>query len=130
MSATLADEPTVSAPENWGPAALDQVREARRRHQSTIAAHRYEWIRSNGYFYDHLTSAIQFVVEPNKRVLEVRCETGELLASAAPTYGDGVEISDAMSEAARLRHPDLHFVTSDIESLDLGETFDYILINH
>ncbi len=130
MSATLTDEPKVSASENWGPAALDQVREARRLHQSTIAGRRYEWIRSNGYFYDHLKRAIQFVVEPNKRVLEVRCETGELLASVAPSYGVGVEISDAMSEAARVRHPDLHFVTSDIESLDLGETFDYILFNH
>lgn len=130
MSATLTDEPKVSAPENWGPAALDQVRKARRLHQSTIAGRRYEWIRSNSYFYDHLKRAIQFVVEPNKRVLEVRCETGELLASVAPSYGVGVEISDAMSEAARVRHPDLHFVTSDIESLDLGETFDYILFNH
>jgi|tagenome__1003787_1003787.scaffolds.fasta_scaffold20988718_2 hypothetical protein len=130
MSATLTDEPKVSASENWGPAALDQVRKARRLHQSTIAGRRYEWIRSNGYFYDHLKRAIQFVVEPNKRILEVRCETGELLASVAPSYGVGVEISDAMSEAARLRHPDLHFVTSDIESLDLGETFDYILFNH
>lgn len=130
MSATLTDEPKVSASENWGPAALDQVREARRLHQSTIAGRRYEWIRSNGYFYDHLKRAIQFVVEPNKRILEVRCETGELLASVAPSYGVGVEISDAMSEAARVRHPDLHFVTSDIESLDLGETFDYILFNH
>src|SRR3954464_10380195 len=130
MSATLTDEPKVSASENWGPAALDQVRKARRLHQSTIAGRRYEWIRSNGYFYDHLKRATQFVVEPNKRILEVRCETGELLASVAPSYGVGVEISDAMSEAARLRHPDLHFVTSDIESLDLGETFDYILFNH
>ena len=130
MSATLTDEPKVSAPGNWGPAALDHVREARRRHQETIAARRYEWIRSNGYFYDHLKRAIQFVVEPNKRVLEVRCETGELLASVSPSYGVGVEICDAMIEAARLRHPDLHFVTSDTESLDLGETFDYILFNH
>ena len=130
MSTTVTDEPKVSAPENWGPAALDHVREARRRHQEAIAARRYEWIRSNGYFYDYLKRAIQFVVEPNKRVLEVRCETGELLSSVDPSYGVGVEISDAMVEAARIRHPHLHFVTSDTESLDLGETFDYILFNH
>jgi len=130
MSATLTDEPKLSPPENWGPAALDQVRDARRRHQEAIAARRYQWIRSNRYFYDHLKRAIQFVVEPNKRVLEVRCETGELLASVAPSYGVGVEISNAMAEVARARHPDLHFVTSDIESIDLGETFDYILFNH
>src|ERR1700751_1540158 len=99
MSATLTDEPKVSAPEKWGPAALDQIREARRRHQETIAAPRYEWIRSNCYFSYPLKRSIHFVVEPNKRVLEVRCETGELLASVSPSYGVGVEISDAMVEA-------------------------------
>jgi len=128
MTAEL--EPKVSVPENWGPAALDQVRAARRHHQETIAARRNEWIRSNGYFYDYLKRALQFVIEPNKRVLEVRCETGELLASVVPSYGVGVEISDAMVEAARRNHPELRFLTSDTETLDLGETFDYIVFNH
>jgi hypothetical protein len=131
MTPTTADiEPEISAPENWGPAALDQVRAARRQHQETIAARRNEWIRSNGYFYDYLKRALQFVIEPNKRVLEIRCETGELLASVVPSYGVGVEISNAMVEAARRDHPELHFVTSDTEALDLGETFDYIVFNH
>jgi Glycosyl transferase family 2/Methyltransferase domain len=131
MSATTTSaEPEVSVPDNWGLAALDHIREARRLHQQAIAARRHEWIRSNGYFYNYLKRALQFVVEPHKRVLEVRCETGDLLASVAPVYGVGVEISDAMVEAARREHPELHFLTSDPESLNLGETFDYILVNH
>src|SRR5229473_3135576 len=126
----IATTPEVRAQEVWGPGALSEVREARRCHQQAIAPRRDEWIRSNRYFYDRLKRVLQFIVEPGKRVLEVRCETGHLLASVKPSHGVGVEISDAMVESARRQHPDLHFVKSDPETLELNETFDYILFNH
>ncbi len=126
----IATSPEVRAQEVWGPGALSEVREARRRHQQAIAPRRDEWIRSNRYFYDRLKRVLQFIVEPGKRVLEVRCETGHLLASVKPSHGVGVEISDAMVESARRQHPGLHFVKSDPEALDLNETFDYILFSH
>src|SRR5271168_178145 len=126
----IATQSDTASTKGWGPDALDEVREARRQHQEATAAHRYEWIQSNRYFYDHLKRALQFIVEPGKRVLDVRCETGHLLAATQATYGVGVEISDAMVECARGQHPDLHFVKSDPEALELNETFDYILFNH
>jgi hypothetical protein len=127
---TTATEPEIRTPEGWGPQALDEIRQARREHQTAIAPRRGEWIRSNGYFYDRLKHALQFIVEPHKRVLEIRCETGDLLASLIPSHGVGVEISEAMVDCARHQHPDLHFVQSDPETLELNETFDYILLNH
>ena len=126
----IATDPEVRAPESWGPDALNDVREARRQHQDAIAPRRDEWIRSNRYFYDRLKRVLQFIVEPRRRVLEVRCETGHLLASLAPSYGVGAEISDAMVENARRQHPGLHFVKSDPEALELNETFDYIVFSH
>ena len=126
----IATETQTRDAKGWGPDALDDVRDARRKHQEATAAHRGKWIRSNRYFYEHLERALQFVVEPGKRVLDVRCETGHLLAAVRPSYGVGVEISDAMVGCARLQHPDLHFVKSDPEALELNETFDYILFNH
>lgn len=123
-------EPEISAEKGWGPAALDEIREARRRHQAAIAARRDNWIRSNRYFYERLKRALRFIVEPHKRVLEIRCETGHLLASVSPSYGVGVEISEAMVEFARKQHPALHFVRSDPEALHLDETFDYVIFNH
>ncbi len=116
--------------ENWGPQALEEIRRARREFQDGIAAHREDWVRSNEYFYDCLKRVLAFVVEPGKRVLEVRCETGHFLASVVPAYGVGVEISEAMVGYARLQHPELHFVKSEPEDLDLHEEFDYILFNH
>jgi len=116
--------------ENWGPQALEEIRRARREFQDGIAAHREDWVRSNKYFYDCLKRVLRFVVEPGKRVLEVRCETGHFLASLMPAYGVGVEISEAMVGYARLQHPELQFVKSEPEELDLHEKFDYILFNH
>ena len=114
----------------WGPDALDEVREARRKHQEATAERRDEWIHSNRYFYGQLKRVLKYIVEPRKRVLEIRCESGQLLASVEPSYGVGVEISDAMVDCARRQHPELHFIRSTPESLQLNETFDYIIFNH
>src|SRR5262249_52058047 len=73
---------------------------------------------------------LQYIIEPGKRVLELRCETGHLLAAAEASYGVGVEISDGMVEAARRKYPDLQFVRSELEELELNETFDYIIFSH
>jgi len=127
MSAPQAEVVNSKA---WGLDALAEVRDARRKHQETIAVNRDEYIQSNRYFYDHLKRVLQFIVEPGKHVLDVRCETGHLLASVRPAFGVGVEISDAMVESARRQHPDLQFVQSDPEHLELDQTFDYILFNH
>ncbi|HMI52805.1 MAG TPA: glycosyltransferase [Candidatus Saccharimonadales bacterium] len=120
----------VANPPGWGPDALDEIRQARREHQDANAGRRAEWIRSNRYFYDRLQRTLRYIIEPHKRVLEIRCETGHLLASVKPSYGVGVEISDAMVESAREQHPDYHFVKCDPEDLELNETFDYIIFNH
>jgi SAM-dependent methyltransferase len=127
MISTQAD---IGNRKAWGPDALAEIRDARRKQQETIAARRDKYIESNRYFYDCLKRVLQFIVEPGKRVLDVRCETGQLLASVRPGFGVGVEISEAMVERARRQHPDLHFVQSDPENLELNDTFDYVLFNH
>jgi len=127
MIVTEYEEPMT---ENWGPAALQQLREARRRHQDAVAPQRSKWIRSNTYFYDRLKRLLRFIIPPQKRVLEVRCQTGQFLASVDPSYGIGVEISDAMLDCARQEHPQFHYVKSDPEDLDLGESFDFIIFDH
>lgn len=126
----ISTERETERHQNWGTAVLQNTREARREFQHATAAKRSKWIRANKYFYDRLKRLLRFIVEPNKRVLAVRCETGEFLASVDPCYGVGVEISDAMVAAAQQEHRDLRFVRSDPEDLELGETFDYILFNH
>jgi len=126
----IAEEKQAPSKEGWGPGALEEVRKARREHQEATAAQRDEWISANRYYYDRMKRLLRFIVEPRKRVLDLRCETGYLLAALEPSYGVGVEISDAMVEVAQELHPQLRFVRSDVETLELNETFDYILFNH
>ena len=123
-------EQEVSKPVTRGPDALGEVREARRHHQESVAADRTKWIDANRYYYERLKRMLRFIIEPQKRVLEVRCETGDLLAAVDPAYGVGVEISDAMVDCARHEHPHLCFLQSDPETLELHDRFDYIIFNH
>jgi hypothetical protein len=116
--------------QSWGPRALEEMREARRAFQDAVAPHRDDWVRSNEYFYEGLKRLLQFIVEPGKRVLAVRCQTGHLLASVKPSYGVGVEIGEVMVGIASELHPGLHFVRGEPENLSLGEKFDYILFDY
>jgi SAM-dependent methyltransferase len=118
------------AAENRGLEALENTREARRKQQDAVAGEREKWIRANRYYYNRLARVLKFIVEPRKRVLDIRCQTGFLLSSLEPSYGVGVEISNAMVQCASRLHPELHFVRGDPEELALNETFDYILFNH
>jgi len=129
MIATESETPP-QALKNWGPQALDEMRRARREFQDASAAQRDKWIRSNEYFYDSLKRILQLIVEPDKRVLHVRCQTGHLLAAVVPGYGVGVEIGQVMVDYAASQHPELHFVRSDPEDLDLKEKFDYVIFDH
>ncbi|HKM66869.1 MAG TPA: glycosyltransferase [Candidatus Acidoferrum sp.] len=126
----IAEETPVRATDGWGPEALEEVRKARREHQEATAGRREKWIRANKYYYGRMQRMLRFIVEPQKHVLDLRCETGHLLAALEPAHGVGVEISDAMVQVAQGLHPELRFVKSDVESLELRETFDYIVFNH
>ena len=115
---------------SWGVAALEETRNARRQHQDRAAASRRRWLEANQYFYQRMQRLLSFIVEPGKKVLEIRCLAGDGLASLQPAEGVGIEIGQAMVEIAKGRHPDLQFVQCDPEKLELGRKFDYVIFNH
>ncbi len=117
------------APEDWG-MALDLMRKARSAQQESTAARRNELIIANRYYYDRLKRLLRFIVEPGKRVLELRCETGHLLKSVEPSYGVGIDICTTTLNIARQENPDLHFFQSDEKDFEIDEKFDYILFSH
>ena len=114
----------------WGVAALQSTRHARRELQDGIALKRDRWIERNRYYYNRIKRLLRFIVEPNKRVLEVRCQTGGLLAAVEPSIGVGVDISQKLVDVAQKNHPDLNFVCAYPEDLALGEEFDYVIFGH
>jgi len=117
-------------PVYWGLEALGASRAARRQYQEQHTAKRNRWIRNNAYYYGRIKRLLRYIVEPGKRVLEIRCETGHLLDAVEPAYGVGVEISQAMVDLAQKSFPELRFVRADAESLELDETFDYVVFSH
>src|SRR5436189_4514226 len=119
----------------WGPAALEQRRERTRDHLAKIAARRESWINRNKYYYELLNRLFRFLVEPEKRVLSVRCGTGNLLTVVRPSNGKGIEICREIVDIAQLRNPSFEFAVAFPDKQEFqqafkpDETFDYILFN-
>jgi SAM-dependent methyltransferase len=75
---------------------------------------------------------MRFLIPAGKRVLELGCGSGELLAALEPCYGVGIDFSARTLATARTRHPDLNFILGDAEDPATLATvegpFDYIVI--
>lgn len=121
---------TAGARESLDAAALRSIRDSRRSLQNNIASKRDRWIEGNKLYYGRLTRLLRFIIEPQKRVLELRCQTGYLLNAVDSSYGVGVETSESLVEIARQNHPHLRFVCEDTENVSLGEKFDYVILSH
>jgi SAM-dependent methyltransferase len=87
------------------------------------------WRRRNRTYYRLLEQIHRFQIPPGARVLEIGSGSGDLLAGLRPSYGVGVDVSEKMVELARGRHPELRFEVAAGEQLELGETFDYIVLS-
>lgn len=114
----------------WGPAALIARRDAVRKHQAQYAQKREKWIKNNTYFYNCIKRVLRFIIEPERRVLDVRCQTGFLLDAVNPSEGIGIEVSQEMVDIARQRYPRFEFLTADPEDLTLNKRFDYMLFDN
>lgn len=122
---TLPSNPPALA---WGPEALALRNSRNRQHQASVAASRPSWIRRSSYYYGCLKRLLRHLVEPGKRILNVRCQTGHLLDALAPSYGVGVEISSEMVEVARAQNPRFQYEEAFPEDYIPREKFDYILV--
>jgi Glycosyl transferase family 2 len=120
---------------NCGPAALSQRRKRTAEHLADLAEKREYWIENNRYYYKLLARLMQFLVEPNKRILSIRCGTASSLSFLQPETGKGVEISQEVIAVAQHRHPEfqyrLAFPDTDefANAFEPGEKFDYLLFN-
>ena len=87
------------------------------------------WQRRNRTYHRLLQRIARFHVLPGASVLEIGCGSGDLLAALEPGRGVGVDVSPRMVELARTKHPELEFRVAAGEELDLGETFDYVVLS-
>jgi SAM-dependent methyltransferase len=90
------------------------------------------WRKINAVYYGEDRRYMRFLIPPGKRVLELGCGRGELLAALEPSYGVGVDFSPTLIGRAREQYPNLQFYVGDAEE---GQTlaqiqgpFDYVVI--
>lgn len=91
------------------------------------------WVARNQAFHNADRAYLRFLVPEGASVLEVGCGTGEVLACLKPSRGVGIDLSPAMIQRARERHPYLEFHVGDAESpadlMRIEGTFDIILLS-
>jgi SAM-dependent methyltransferase len=119
------------------PRAQPQARRAelRKRYGELIAffdtfASREQWWRRRNRTYHRLLECVyRFQIPRGASVLEIGSGSGDLLAALAPADGVGVDVSPRMTDLARERHPTLEFVCELGEEVELGRTFDYVVLS-
>ena len=103
-----------------------------------MADHRKNWRAKNAYYYEMQKACYCFFIPENKRVMELGCGTGNLLAELKPGYGVGIDLSKEMIEIARQEFPWLHYFQADVENEafilvipeeERKKPFDYIILS-
>jgi len=94
-----------------------------------LAPMRDSFRQKNGYYHEQIARVARFYIPEGASVLEIGCSTGELLAELKPKRGVGVDFSEKHIETARQKHPHLEFRVAEAETLDLDETFDFVVLS-
>jgi SAM-dependent methyltransferase len=130
----LAERPPAMPADLSSPAGapMSPRKQALRRLQDALAPQRARWLERGAFFHREDRLYLRFLIPEGARVLELGCGTGHLLAALKPSFGVGVDFSDAMIGEARKAHPHLSFVAGDVEDPSLIESlpgpFDTIVI--
>jgi ubiquinone/menaquinone biosynthesis C-methylase UbiE len=90
------------------------------------------WREFNAAYHEDDRKFMQFLIPPGKRVLELGCGRGDLLAALKPSYGVGIDFGAETIAKANTRYPDLYYVLGDMEDpatlTGIEGSFDYIVI--
>src|SRR5580698_4177648 len=104
--------------------------ELQRYYEANLEADRPD--RFNAAYREGDLRFMRFLIPPGKRVLELGCGRGDLLAALAPSYGVGVDFAPHTIARANELHPGLTFVLGDAEDpaalASIEGPFDYIVI--
>lgn len=95
---------------------------------------KYDWYKERAWYYYSWLKKICRLHIPlahQKRILELGCGTGDVLAYLNPKFGLGIDISENMIAIAKKKHrtlKNLRFETCAGETLTTKEKFDIILM--
>lgn len=101
----------------------------------SVAPARPAWFKRNFTYHNQIIEACRPFLNPDSRVLEAGCSTGDLLAALNPAHGVGIDLSPRSIEIARANYPQpaLEWYCGDIESppdlAALREPFDIVIMS-
>lgn len=124
----------MNEPINPNEIDVSSRKNALRAHADAFASKRLNWVKRAQYFHDIDKTYMRFLVPENRRVLELGCGAGDLLASLNPEVGVGIDLSPKMVDVAREQHPELEFIVGDVEDAALIQglsdaPFDFIILS-
>lgn len=94
-----------------------------------LASGRSKWKKRNRFYHKILEKHYAFIIPEGSRVLELGCGTGELLHAVKPSFGVGVDFSEAMIKIARNNFPELSFIHANAGAFATDHPFDYVIIS-
>ncbi|HEX7663810.1 MAG TPA: glycosyltransferase [Polyangiaceae bacterium] len=110
---------------------IDRLREHNDRtgaHFESLA-HEYPALkRRNAYYNDTLVEFCRSLVPPGRKVLDVGCGRGDVLAAVRPREGLGIDLSESMVELAARDYPSLQFRREAMEDFVGDESYDDVLL--
>ena len=87
------------------------------------------WNGSGAFYQKQLAHYYSLLISPGRRVLEIGCGTGDLLAAVNPSVGVGVDFSREMIKQAREKYPQLGFIEADAHEVAFNGKFDVIVLS-
>lgn len=88
-----------------------------RQHFDKIAPDRSRWFERNRVYHEQIVTVCKPFLNPDSRVLELGCSTGNLLDALKPGFGVGVDLSAASIDLAQARYPNYRWICADVEAL-------------
>lgn len=88
---------------------------------------REQWINKNKYYYNILRNYLKFIIQDNKRILQIKSDTGFFLKEIQSSYALGIEEDHAFIAHLKRNYPDINFKYGVPEELRLDEKFDYVI---
>jgi len=106
-----------------------KYREKRVAHWDSVARRRDHWTSKGVYYRRRIGEIYRYLIPPGRRILDIGCETGDLLAALEPEVGVGIDFSGEMIKRAEKKYPHLRFLNGDVHEMDLDEKFDFIILS-
>ncbi len=98
-------------------------------HYDALSSKRDQCFGKNRYYHALLLNQYKYFIPKGKKILEVGCSTGNLLAGLEPAHGVGIDVSSKMIDVARKKFPNLEFHEGQISDLKVDEKFDYVILS-